>query len=42
MGDVERYPNGTFGKFSIVADPAGASFTLAAVPSGPLRGVDGS
>jgi len=30
------------GRFSIVADPAGASFTLAAVPGGPLRGVDGS
>lgn len=30
------------GKFSIVSDPAGASFTLAAVPGGPLPGVDGS
>ena len=30
------------GRFAIVVDPAGASFTLAAVPSGPLRGVDGS
>jgi uncharacterized protein len=30
------------GRFSIVADPLGASFTIAAVPGGPLRGVDGS
>jgi predicted enzyme related to lactoylglutathione lyase len=30
------------GRFSIVADPAGATFTLAAVPGGPARGVDGS
>jgi predicted enzyme related to lactoylglutathione lyase len=30
------------GKFSVVADPAGAAFTLAAVPTGAARGVDGS
>jgi uncharacterized protein len=30
------------GRFAIVADPAGASFSVAAVPGGPLRGVDGS
>jgi uncharacterized protein len=30
------------GRFAIVADPAGASFSMAAVPGGPLRGVDGS
>jgi hypothetical protein len=30
------------GTFSIVSDPAGAAFTLAAVPGGPVRGVDGS
>lgn len=30
------------GRFAIVSDPAGAALTLAAVPSGPLRGVDGS
>jgi predicted enzyme related to lactoylglutathione lyase len=30
------------GRFAIVADPAGASFTVTAVPGGPLRGVDGS
>jgi uncharacterized protein len=30
------------GRFAIVADPAGASFSIAAVPGGPLRGVDGS
>jgi hypothetical protein len=30
------------GKFSLVADPAGAAFIIAAVPSGPARGVDGS
>ena len=30
------------GTFSVVSDPAGASFTLAAVPGGPARGVDGS
>ena len=30
------------GRFAIVADPGGASFTVAAVPGGPIRGVDGS
>ena len=30
------------GRFAIVADPAGASFSIMAVPGGPLRGVDGS
>jgi uncharacterized protein len=30
------------GRFCVVTDPAGAAFTLAAVPGGPLRGVDGS
>ena len=30
------------GRFAIVADPAGASFSIAAAPGGPLRGVDGS
>jgi predicted enzyme related to lactoylglutathione lyase len=30
------------GRFAILADPAGAAFTVAAVPGGPLRGVDGS
>jgi predicted enzyme related to lactoylglutathione lyase len=30
------------GRFSIVSDPTGATFTLAAVPGGALRGVDGS
>jgi uncharacterized protein len=30
------------GRFSIVSDPAGAMLTLASVPSGPFRGVDGS
>jgi predicted enzyme related to lactoylglutathione lyase len=30
------------GRFTVVADPAGATCTLAAVPTGPLRGVDGS
>jgi predicted enzyme related to lactoylglutathione lyase len=30
------------GRFAVVADPAGASFTVTAVPGGPLRGVDGS
>ncbi|MGH2764949.1 MAG: VOC family protein [Actinomycetota bacterium] len=30
------------GRMSIVADPGGASFTVAAVPGGALRGVDGS
>ena len=30
------------GRFAIVADPAGASFSISAVPGGPLRGVDGS
>jgi predicted enzyme related to lactoylglutathione lyase len=30
------------GKFSMVADPTGAAFTIAAVPTGPARGVDGS
>jgi predicted enzyme related to lactoylglutathione lyase len=30
------------GRFAIVADPAGAAFTLAAVPGGAFRGVDGS
>ena len=30
------------GRFTIVADPAGAAFTATAVPGGPARGVDGS
>jgi hypothetical protein len=30
------------GKFAIVADPAGASFTVTAAPGGAFRGVDGS
>ena len=30
------------GRFAIVADPAGASFSVTAVPGGPVRGVDGS
>jgi uncharacterized protein len=30
------------GRFCILADPAGAAFTITAVPGGPLRGVDGS
>jgi uncharacterized protein len=30
------------GRFAILADPAGATFTVAAVPGGALRGVDGS
>jgi hypothetical protein len=30
------------GRFSIISDPAGAILTLAAVPGGPVRGVDGS
>jgi predicted enzyme related to lactoylglutathione lyase len=30
------------GRFAIVSDPDGASFTVAAVPGGPTRGVDGS
>jgi predicted enzyme related to lactoylglutathione lyase len=30
------------GRFAIVSDPGGAAFTVAAVPSGPVRGVDGS
>ncbi|HZA84976.1 MAG TPA: VOC family protein [Actinomycetes bacterium] len=30
------------GRFTIVADPAGAAFTATAVPGGPTRGVDGS
>jgi predicted enzyme related to lactoylglutathione lyase len=30
------------GRFSVVADPAGAVFTVAAVPSGAFRGLDGS
>ena len=30
------------GRFAIVSDPAGAAFTVAAAPGGPLRGVDGS
>jgi predicted enzyme related to lactoylglutathione lyase len=30
------------GKFAIVADPAGASFTVTASPGGAFRGVDGS
>jgi predicted enzyme related to lactoylglutathione lyase len=31
-----------FGRFAIVADPGGASFSVAAAPGGPFRGVDGS
>jgi uncharacterized protein len=30
------------GRFAIVADPAGASFSVTAVPGGPVGGVDGS
>jgi predicted enzyme related to lactoylglutathione lyase len=30
------------GRFAIVSDPGGAAFTVAAVPGGSLRGVDGS
>ncbi|HYN17593.1 MAG TPA: VOC family protein, partial [Actinomycetes bacterium] len=30
------------GRFTIVADPQGATFTATAVPGGPARGVDGS
>jgi len=30
------------GKFAVVADPAGAAFTVAAAPDGAFRGVDGS
>lgn len=30
------------GRFGIVADPAGAVFTMTAFPAGPFRGVDGS
>jgi predicted enzyme related to lactoylglutathione lyase len=30
------------GRFTVVADPQGAAFTAAAVPGGPVRGVDGS
>jgi uncharacterized protein len=30
------------GRFTIVADPQGATFTAAAVPGGAVRGVDGS
>jgi uncharacterized protein len=30
------------GRFAIVSDPAGAAFTIAAAPGGPLGGVDGS
>jgi hypothetical protein len=30
------------GRFGIVADPAGAAFTVTAFPAGPFRGVDGS
>jgi predicted enzyme related to lactoylglutathione lyase len=30
------------GRFTVIADPQGATFTAAAVPGGPARGVDGS
>jgi predicted enzyme related to lactoylglutathione lyase len=30
------------GRFTVLADPQGAAFTAAAVPGGPVRGVDGS
>jgi predicted enzyme related to lactoylglutathione lyase len=30
------------GRFAIVSDPGGAAFTVAAVPGGPARGIDGS
>jgi uncharacterized protein len=30
------------GRFAVVADPAGSSFSISAVPGGPLQGVDGS
>jgi predicted enzyme related to lactoylglutathione lyase len=30
------------GKFSVVTDPAGAAFTVAATPAGAFRGLDGS
>jgi uncharacterized protein len=35
-------PDIPIGRFAIVADPAGAAFTIAAFPGGPARGVDGS
>jgi uncharacterized protein len=30
------------GRFTVLADPQGASFTASAVPGGPVRGVDGT
>lgn len=30
------------GRFTVLADPQGATFTAAAVPGGAVRGVDGS
>jgi predicted enzyme related to lactoylglutathione lyase len=30
------------GKFSVVSDPAGGAFTVAATPAGAFRGLDGS
>jgi hypothetical protein len=30
------------GRFTVLADPQGASFSATAVPGGPTRGVDGS
>jgi len=30
------------GRFAIVSDPGGVAFTVAAVPGGPARGIDGS
>jgi uncharacterized protein len=30
------------GRFAIISDPGGAAFTVAAVPGGPARGIDGS
>jgi predicted enzyme related to lactoylglutathione lyase len=42
-GDVDLPPMEIpIGKFAIVTDPAGATFTVASFPGGALRGVDGS
>ena len=30
------------GRFTVIADPQGATFSAAAVPGGPVRGVDRS
>jgi predicted enzyme related to lactoylglutathione lyase len=44
LGGSVRFPpmDIPIGRFSIVSDPAGAAFTIAAFPAGPFRGVDGS